>query len=74
MLNLFLIPVSISKLTTSQIFFATVWPPGDATITFAKNWNFEPKFFVVNTFLEKMTSVGFWINYLPKYGFKMLKN
>ena len=40
-LNIFLIPVSISELTTSQNFFVTVWPPGGAIITFAENWNFE---------------------------------
>ena len=54
--NIFLIPLSISELTTSQNFFVTVWPPGGAIITFAENWNFELKFFLVNSFREKMTS------------------
>ena len=36
-------------------FFVTVWPPGGAVITFAENWNFELKFFLVNSFREKMT-------------------
>ena len=43
--NIFLIPLSISELTTSQNFFVTVWPPGGAIITFAENWNFELNFF-----------------------------
>ena len=54
--NIFLIPLSISDLTTSQKNFVIVWPPGGAIITFAENWNFELKFFLVNSFREKMTS------------------
>ena len=29
---------------------------GGVIITFAENWNFELKFFLVNSFREKMTS------------------
>ena len=56
MLNIFLIPLNISELTTSQNFFVTVWSPGGIIIAFAENWNFELKFFLVNSFREKMTS------------------
>ena len=72
--NIFFIPLSISELTTSQNFFVTVWPPGGTNITFAENWNFELKFFLVNSFREKITSRVFWINSLSKYGSKMFKN
>ena len=54
--NTFLIPLSISELTTSQKFFVTVWQPGGIIITLTENWNFELKFFLVNPFREKMTS------------------
>ena len=36
-------------------FFVTVWPPGGAIVTFAENWNFELKFFLMNSFREKIT-------------------
>ena len=72
--NIFLIPLSISDLTTSQKNFVIVWPPGGAIITFAENWNFELKFFLVNSFREKITSRVFWINSLSKNGSKMFKN
>ena len=54
--NIFLIPLNISELTTSQNFFVTVWSPGGVIIAFAENWNFELKFFLVNSFRKKMTS------------------
>ena len=54
--NIFLIPLNISELTKSQKFFVTVWPPGGVTIAFAENWNFELKFFWVNSIREKLTS------------------
>ena len=50
--NIFLIPVNISELTTSQNFFVTVWSPGGVIIAFAENWNFELKSFLVNSFRE----------------------
>ena len=56
MLNILLIPLNTSELTTSQNFFVTVWSTGGVIITFAENWNFELKFFLVNSFREKMTS------------------
>ena len=55
-------------------FFVTVWPPGGIIITFAENWNFELKFFLVNTVRKKITSRVFWINFLYKNGDNMLKN
>ena len=33
---MFLIPLNILELTTSQIFFETVWLPGGTTINFKK--------------------------------------
>ena len=48
--NIFLIPLNISELTTSQNFFGTVWSTGGVIIAFAENWNFELKFFLVNSF------------------------
>ena len=54
--KIFLTPLSVSGLTTSQNFFVTVWSPGGVIIAFAENWNFELKFFLVNSFREKMTS------------------
>ena len=54
--NIFLILLNISELTTSQNFFVTVWSPGGVIITFAENWNFELKFFLLNSFSKKMTS------------------
>ena len=73
-LNILLIALSISELTTSQKIFVTVWPPGGDIITFAENWNFELKFFLVNSYREKITSRVFWINSLSKNGSKMFKN
>ena len=61
--NIFLILLSISELTTSQKFFITVWPPGGANITFAENWNFELKFLLANSFMKKIISRVFWINF-----------
>ena len=69
--NIFLIPLYISELTTSQIFFATVWSPGGVIITFAENWNFQLKCFGA---FSKSTLRVFWINFLSKNRSKMLKN
>ena len=57
--NIFSIPLSISELTASQKIFVTVWPPGGAIMTFAENWNFGLKFFLVNSLREKITSSVF---------------
>ena len=51
--NIFLIPLNISELTTSQNFFVIVWSPGGVIITFAENWNFELKLILVNSFRGK---------------------
>ena len=48
--------------------------PGGTIITFAENWNFELKFYWVNSFREKITSRVFWITFLCKNGTKMPKN
>ena len=37
----------------NQKFFVTVWSPGGVIIAFAENWNFELKFFLVNSLREK---------------------
>ena len=66
--NIFLLPLSISELITSQKFFGTVWPPVGVTITFAKNWNLEMNFFFSEFFLKKMTSRGFLFHFLAKNG------
>ena len=72
-LNIFLIHLSISELTTSQNFFATVLPPGGAIIAFAENWNFELNFLGVNSLQEKLHLEYFGSIFCPKMGLKCPK-
>ena len=70
---MFLIPLSISELTTCQIFFVTVWPPGGAIITYAENWNFELKYFLVNSLGRNLPLEYFGSIVCPKMGLKCPK-
>ena len=71
--NIFLIPLSMSEVTTSQNFFVNVWPPGGVIITFAENWNFVLKFFLVNSFKKKWLLDSFGSISCPKMGLKAAK-
>ena len=63
---MFLIPLNISELTVSQIFFETVWLPGGDAIIFAQSWNFELKFFMDNPLMQKIISTGVKSYFLSK--------
>ena len=49
-LNIFLIPVSISELTSCHNFFGTVLPLDGARIPFFKDWNSKLKGFFGESF------------------------
>ena len=64
--NLFLVPLNIPELVSSEIFLIRVWFPGGAAIIFAQSWNFELKFFVDDPFMQKIISLGVGSHFLPK--------
>ena len=49
-MNIFLVPLNIPELVSSEIFLIRVRLPGGTAIIFAQSWNFELKFFVDNPF------------------------
>ena len=67
--KLFLVPISISELTTSQNFFGAVWPPSGATTTFTKNWNFDLKIFFGESFQGKNELYGISEQFFPQKWF-----
>ena len=67
--NIFLIPLYISELTTSQKNFLTFWPPGCAIITFAENWNYELNFLFWWILLDSKLPLGYFGSiFHPKMG------
>ena len=71
--NIFLIPLNISELTSSQNFFVTVWSPGGVIIAFAENWNFELKFFLWILLGKKWLLGNFGSIFCPKMSLKCPK-
>ena len=63
---MFFIPITIPEIAASTFFPVTVWTPGGTAIIFAQSWNFELKFFVGNTFMQKINSTGVRSHFLPK--------
>ena len=71
--NIFLIPLSISELTTRQNFFVNVWPPGGTIIIFAENWIFEVEYLLVNSLGKKLFLGNFKPIFPPQIGLKCQK-
>ena len=53
-----MIPLNIPDFAASIVFLIRVRLPGGAAIIFAQSWNFELKFIVDNTFMQKINSTG----------------
>ena len=61
-----MVSLNILKLVSIEIFLIRVWLPGDAAIIFAQSWNFELKFFVGNSFMQKINYAGVRSHFLHK--------